>query len=213
MALANYSDLRTAVASWVKRSDLATEIVDFIALAEAELNRRVRIRQNMTTASLSLTAGAASVSLPAGFLEDIELNYADTAEAINRAPFGMIDFSNTSDSVAGRPTAYAITTDSIIFDTEADQTYSLLLRYYTRWQIATDSTNWLLINAPDCYLFGAIAEAGMWTRDAEMAQMGAARMNAAIERVLTADSRTKSGTLRVDPALVARGRFNIDTGE
>jgi hypothetical protein len=207
MALANYSDLQAAVSEWLAKSNLSSRASDFIALAEAELNRRVRINQNMNTTTLTLAAGAAYVDLPSTFLEEIELNWADYSAALNRAPFDRIDFSNTSDSIAGRPTQYAVTSDAIIFDTEADQSYSLLLRFYQKWRIATDSTNWLLTNAPDAYLFGSLAEASMYLHDDVGLAKYSARFNRSIEAVTLADSRNKKAILTVDPALQCIGNW------
>ena len=44
MALNNYSNLQTSIANFLARDDLTTEIVDFIALTEADFNRRLRIQ-------------------------------------------------------------------------------------------------------------------------------------------------------------------------
>lgn len=212
MALSTYSDLQTAVGEWLAKSNLSTRAPDFIRLAEAHLNRVVRIRQNMTTTSLTLTQGSASVSLPTGFLEEIELNYADEQYELNRAPFDKIDFENTSDSVSFRPAWYAITSDSIIFETEADQTYALTLRYYRAWDIATDTTNWLLTNAPDAYLFGSLAEAADYQRDYQAYAKYIARRDAAIQSILNTDARNKRAVLTHDPALVGGGYFDYRAG-
>ena len=44
MALATYADLQGEIASWLRRADLSAEIPTFIALAEAQMNRRLRVR-------------------------------------------------------------------------------------------------------------------------------------------------------------------------
>ena len=213
MALANYTDLQAAISAWLfDRSDLTARIPDFISLAEADLNRRVKIRQNMTTTQLALSQGSASVSLPTGFLEDIELNYNDTAEALTKGSFNDIDRMQTVDSQADRPHLYAITDTSVIFDTEADQAYTLNLRYYKKWDIATDTTNWLLTNAPDVYVFGALAEAAMFTADRDTLALATQRKEGALMWVLNADSRTKSRILMVDPMLRRPNTFDIVTG-
>lgn len=203
MALANYTDLKAAVASWIVRSDLTSQIPDFIRLYESDANRRIRIRQNMTTTQLTLAQGASSVNLPSDFLEEIELNYDDTAETLTRAPFDEIDRLQTADSGAGRPFLYAITGSTIVFETEADTAYTLNLRYYEKWDIETDTTNWLLTNAPDAYLFGSLAEAAMYVHDDRLLQISIQRRDAATEWVMKSDSRTKSSRLMVDPALRA----------
>lgn len=212
MALANYTDLQTAVAEWLAKANLSTRAPDFIRLGESVLNRRVRIRQSMTTGTLTLSAGAASVALPADFLEEIELNYTDQAEALTRAPFDRID-QNAADSTAGRPCYYAITDTSVAFETEADQEYTLLLRYYKKWDIAADTTNWLLTNAPDAYLFASLAEAADYQRDYTAYQKYIVRRDDAIFDVLKADSRNKRAVLTVDPALRGVGRFDIVSGQ
>jgi hypothetical protein len=212
MAISNYTELQAAVATWITRSDQTANIPDFIKLYEADANRRIRIRQNMTTTQLTLTSGSASVNLPTGFLEEIELNYNDTSDVLTRGSFNDIDRNQTTDSQPARPAWYAITSSAITFETEADQTYTLNLRYYTKWDIATDTTNWLLTNAPDAYLFGSIAEAAMLIRDTELLTIAVQRRDAATDWVLRSDSRTKSSRLMVDRGLQIATQFDWRTG-
>jgi hypothetical protein len=165
MALSNYTDLQAAVASWLTRTDQTTNIPDFIRLYEADANRRIRIRQNLLTTQVTLSQGTAGSVLPSDFLEEVELNYDDTSIALTKMSFDDLDRLNTADSAAGRPAFYAITSNGsqeiAIYETEADQTYTLNLRYYAKWSVTTSQVNWLLSNAPDAYLFGALAEAAM----------------------------------------------------
>jgi hypothetical protein len=209
MAISTYTELQAAIATWVVRTDQTATIPDFITLYEADANRRIRIRQNTATTQLTLTAGTASVTLPNGFLEEIELNFDDEPQVLTRGTFDDIDRYNTSTSTADRPTLYAITADSIIFDTEADVTYTLNLRYYTKWQIATSNTNWLLTNAPDAYLFGSLAEYALRVRDTELLTIAIQRRDSVTDWVLRADSRTKPRTLMVDPFLRASTAANV----
>src|SRR5882724_7400360 len=66
MSLQTYSDLQTAVASWLARADLAANIPDFIAIFEAAANRRLRTRSQELAASLTPVAGVATI--PADYL-------------------------------------------------------------------------------------------------------------------------------------------------
>ena len=43
MAINTYATLQTAVANWLDRSDLTDRIPEFIALAEARMNRNLRL--------------------------------------------------------------------------------------------------------------------------------------------------------------------------
>ena len=68
MALNSYSALKTSIANWLNRSDLTTEIEDFIVLAEKDFNSKLRIRQMVSTDS-SFSINAETVALPTGFLQ------------------------------------------------------------------------------------------------------------------------------------------------
>lgn len=211
MALANYSDLQASVSAWLNRNDTGIPVTDFIAIAEAELNSRVRVRQNTTTTDLTLAQGGYTVTLPSDFLEDVELNWSDLTEPLNKASFNEVDYL-LGDAQTGRPTMYAFAGTTIVFEKLADAAYQVTLRYYRKWDIAVESTNWLLSNAPDAYLFGALTEANAWLGDMNQAEYCRNRRDTAIQRVLTADSRTRGGVLRTDAALLRPASFNIVTG-
>jgi hypothetical protein len=211
MAIANYSDLQSAVLAWVVRTgdtESTTRVPDFIRLFEAEANRRIRVRHNMTTTALTLTSGTSAVTLPAGFLEEIELNYTDNDARLSRASFDTIDRARNVLQPTGQPALYAISGTQILFERSADADYALLLRYYAAWDIASDTTNWLLTYAPDAYLFGAVAEAAMFVRDDQLLSMAMQRRDAAIREILNADHRNKNRLLSVDNALQAGGSYD-----
>ena len=65
MALATYSDLKTAVANYLARSDLTAVIPDFVRLAETRLRRELRIRQMLQVVTTSTVSGDSTVALPA----------------------------------------------------------------------------------------------------------------------------------------------------
>lgn len=207
----NYSTLQASVLSWINRNDAGIPVTDFIRLAEAHLNSRVRVRQNTTTTDLTLQAGQYAVTLPADFLEDVELNYTDLTEPLNKATFNEVDYLLGAEQT-GRPELYAFAGTTITFEKVADRAYVYTLRYYRKWDIAVESTNWLLTNHPDAYLFGALSEANAWLGDMQQSEWCRGRRDAAVDRALVADSRTRGGTLRVDPALASAGRFDITRG-
>ena len=65
MALDNYSNLQTAIANFLARDDLTTEIVDFIALTEADFNRRLRVRAMENSSSFTIdTVSYTHLTLP-----------------------------------------------------------------------------------------------------------------------------------------------------
>ena len=55
MALSSYSELKTAIANWLNRSDLTSEISeDFVVLTEADFNSKLRIRKMVAQTNVVL---------------------------------------------------------------------------------------------------------------------------------------------------------------
>src|SRR3954471_15834540 len=70
MALDSYANLKSALADWLNRADLTAAIPDFIALAEAQISRRLLlsgpVRRMLGRADLAVSEEFAA--LPADFL-------------------------------------------------------------------------------------------------------------------------------------------------
>src|SRR5436190_24024474 len=73
MAITTYAELQAAAANWLVRADLTARIPEFIALAEARLNRVLRARLAETEVALTATPGVRTLPLPAGFAEPLAL--------------------------------------------------------------------------------------------------------------------------------------------
>ena len=71
MAINDYASLQSAVARWLARTDLTDSIPDFISLAEARINRDLRVRQMISTTGV--TASSGSFNLPADFISPVLL--------------------------------------------------------------------------------------------------------------------------------------------
>ena len=71
----DYTTLQATIADYLARSDLTTQIPEFIRLAEDRLLRDLRIRQMIKVATADTTAGDATVSLPSDFvaMKDLHL--------------------------------------------------------------------------------------------------------------------------------------------
>ena len=66
--------LRTGVADWLNRTDLTdTQIDQFIEIAEARLYEDLRVPTLEVTEALSVAVANSSITIPAGFIEIIEL--------------------------------------------------------------------------------------------------------------------------------------------
>jgi len=160
MALATYSNLTTALADWLVRSDLSSgQIQDLVSLCESRLNKVVRHRRMVTTATLSLSAGTATVAAPSDYLEARTLILESSPDIVLRymTPETLAGYSR--EGTTGKPEFYTLVGDNFKVGKTPDANYSVTLEYYAALDLVTDETNWLLTNYPDVYLYGALCEA------------------------------------------------------
>ena len=69
MALSTYSELQTEIASWLDRSDLTAQIPTFIKLAEARINRTLRVRAMETVVQHTMVGLSKRIALPSDYLQ------------------------------------------------------------------------------------------------------------------------------------------------
>ena len=161
MALTSYSDLQTTIGSYLGRSDLTSAIPDFIRLAEIRLQRELRIRQMLKSATSTLTANDPKISLPSDFLEIRDL----VIQGSPRTPLTYLSPSVFSrDARAdeiGRPNFYTTLAAEFQFAPKPDTTYTIEILYYAKPTFLgnTNSSNVFLANTPDLLLYGSLAEA------------------------------------------------------
>jgi hypothetical protein len=161
MSYTSYSDLKTAIAGYLARSDLATQIPDFIRLAELRLRRDLRIRQMLKSVTTATVAGDSTVELPSDFLEVRDfvvignpvqpLNYSSPS-AFNR---------NTRSWEIGKPLDYTILANDFQLAPVPDAVYTVKMLYFASPTFLSDSntSNVFLANTPDALLYAALLEA------------------------------------------------------
>jgi hypothetical protein len=99
------------------------------------------------------------------------------------------------------------------FEITADIQYSILLNYFERWNIAADTTNWLLENAPDAYLYASLIEAKAYTKKPQELSLWADGLQTALDDLNQLDNRSRrNATSRIDNALANGRRFDINIG-
>lgn len=161
MALTSYSELKTSIANYLNRSDLTSVIPDFITLTEAKLNRVLRLRVMQKRVSTTTTASDAFVDLPSDFLEMVQF-------FVDSNPNSVLDYVSPTDieinnvnETSGKPASYTIMGSEIKLNPIPDSTYTLKLTYFSKIPALSDSntTNYILSNYPQVYLYGALVEA------------------------------------------------------
>lgn len=186
MALDTYANLQTSVADWLNRTDLTAAIPDFIALAEAEMKRRIR---KWTVRSTSYTVNAARVAAPTDCSVPRSIRLiTGTASLDTPLRLGTIEMLNErkarSAGVTGRPDTVAFVDGYFYFAPEPDQSYTAEVFYFsTLTALATASTNAVLTEAPDAYLFGALMHAEPYLEHDERVPVWREKFQTAVDQL------------------------------
>ena len=161
MAINTYSTLQTAVANWLDRSDLTDRVPEFIALAEATFNRVLRLRAMETTVADATPSGSKEDALPTGYLQMREIHLTTTPVVSLSYITPEIMYRIRAGSTSGKPNSYTIVGDNILFGPTPDGVYDYSMTYYKSFDALADGTqtNWLILNAPDLYLYGTLLQA------------------------------------------------------
>jgi len=197
MALGTFTELKDAIADWLDRSDLTARIPDFITLAEARVNRDVRIRPMEVRSSMETTAGQRYSNLPGGYLQmrNIQLNTNPITPLEYITP-EMLDRLYGSDTT-GKPKAYTLIGDEIQLAPIPDSDYTVEMAFYEKFTALGDGTsgtvtsNWLTTNAPDVLLYGALLEAEPFIKNDERVNLWINAYNSAITRIQDTDTKDR----------------------
>lgn len=195
MAITTYAELKTAIADFLNRDDLTSVSADFITLAEADMNRRVRHwrMEKRSTAQIDTQYSA----LPADFLEALRfyITSGDTSPLELISQFEMVDQRYRTSDATGKPQYYAVTAGEFEVYPTPDSTYTAELYYYARTTALSDSntTNWLLTYFPDAYLYGSLVHSAPYLKDDPRIQVWAALYQSAIDGINAESESSKFG--------------------
>lgn len=161
MAISTYGELKTAVASWLARTDLTATIPDLISLAEEDIKNDVRVRamESLTTGTLD----GSTLDHPTGFISARRLVVGNKRYEY-RTPEAYQD-AVASGNTTGFYFFTSIGSKFYILNGASGDSYSLIYTGgFTAFSADAD-TNWLLTNAPSVYLFGACRHGAMYLKD------------------------------------------------
>lgn len=197
MAIGTYSELLTAVANWLERTDLTARIPEFIALCESRLNRKLDIRTMQSDNAVTGVVSSRLIALPTGFREPVDLWINRTT---GRDPLRFVDPSQlVTSTTSGEPLYWTVDGTNIAFERPCDQAYSFTLRMLGALGIEASTTNYVLTNYPDLYLFGTLTEAGPYLKDNDQLTIWDTRFTAALGEAMAKENRNRSlAQLRTD---------------
>lgn len=210
MALTNYTTLKAAIANFLARDDLTSEIDDFIDLTEADFNRRLRVRA-MENVNAAFTIDSETEALPTGFLQVRSFFINNSG---GKSPLDLLtphhQYDTQGSSRSGTPRAYSIEGSNFRFSPAPDTAYTANLVFYKAFDSLSSSvaTNTILTSHPDVYLYGALYFASTFIRGMDQATVVQfkTQYESALQQVEMADEKDKyNGT-----PLIQRSGININ---
>jgi hypothetical protein len=212
VAITTYAELQAAIADWVERGDLTSRLPAFVANAEAKANRW--LRDQKLEAQDAASVDTALTALPQDFAAVITVQLRlGASEPYSRLDPALSDVLASYDSdvgARGRPRFYGLLGPQLQLYPAPDRAYAVLLTYFAKLPALSDTntTNWLLEDAPDVYLDGSLAGFYEFDRDFEAANRYLQKFEAGLGELRDA-RRRPTGKLRVDAALQRQRNYDI----
>ena len=194
----NYVGLKAAVASYLHRTDLTDVIPSFIELAESFLFRELHIKELQV--SVTGTTSGGYVTLPADFgsVSRITVTYAGYERSLDYKAQ-----AESSIATSAYPTHYALENNQLrIWGAGDDAAYTLY--YIPAIANLSDSvtTNWILENASELYLYASALEGAKHIRDnAEVQKLTAqvAQSLDSVKRFTERRGQPATGSMQIRP--------------
>lgn len=213
MALSTFTELKAAIAGWVNRTDLTSAIPDFIALAEAQISRRLRVRAMIARAEATISTEFFAV--PTDFAAPIRLTLEIEEDDISvlefLAPERFLEMKQGRPNETGEPEFFTVVGGEIQVLPIPDTSYTAELVYYARVpDLASNSTNWLLTAHPDVYLYGSLVQSAPYLKNDERVSVWGELYLQGLADIEKAD-RVPGGKLRTDVPPLRGTPYNINT--
>ncbi len=196
MSISTFDELKAAVADTMARTDLTTQIPNFILLAEARLSRELETREQEKRAQATLVVNDEFISLPTDLREIREVKLTGNPNSVleYKSPTGLdSDFPSLG---LGEPRAYSIVGKELKVRPIPDSAYTMEIIYIGGLVAlsATNQVNDMLTRHPDAYLMGAVSEGYLYLMDEAKAQLYDQKFGRIIEEIRKDNQRANYGT-------------------
>ena len=173
MPFSTEAELKTAVQSWLDRSDYSAVADDMIVLAEGHFNMNLKTREMVEQVSLTPSSGVCT--LPSDFLGAIRVVGESTPRRIlTQMGSNIVDKKHDS-SIGGSPATYTIIGDEL--HTFPQSNVDIELTYWEKIPpLASNTSNWLLTKYPNLYLEACMMEAHRYFPNSGDLQLSTARV-------------------------------------
>lgn len=193
--MTTYAQLQTDFPLWIKRTDLDSRLPGFISIFESRISRKLRTRQMETAFSGTIDSGN-RITLPSDFLA-FKVLWPNGYEEMTLRPKSL-EAVLAEGRTAGTPSYFALDSTRVHFDGSGDITG---VYYASLPGLVANSSNWLSTLAYEAYLFGALAEAELYSMNPQGAAIYTARSESILSEIASTDQKDKFSGL-----LAARAR-------
>jgi hypothetical protein len=192
MSLDTYANLKAEIANWLDRDDLTSSIDTFIDLAEARHKREILVKEMIRRAQAPLSGRY--MALPACFVKMKTLRLLTTPVTV-LTELNLHEMNRERDEVTGKPVFFTVH-EEIEFNVTPDDAYTAEQIYYATFTPLddTNTSNALLVRAPDAYLYGALAASAPFLASDERLQVWEQMYGVARDGLLLSDRQSRYGT-------------------
>ena len=184
--ISDYADLIVSVGEQTGQTDIADLFPRLVRFAEAKLKRHLRIGDQETTATLTLTNGDAT--LPADFSEarDVRLSNGQRILGVSLPELQSRQYQ-------GLPSVFCVVGN--VMKVRPLARGSVSVTYYAGLPSLTASpyTNWLLNRASDVYLYAVSMEVGIAMKNPDLANAMRGLLEQSLDGLRLDDERKRWG--------------------
>jgi hypothetical protein len=218
MSISTFAELKSSIADFLNRSDLTTVIPSFISLAEAQINRDVRHWRMDKITSITANAGVAETVLPENYLETnsvtwtFDSGHPKSLNFVTNKVFAERKYN--AQGTLGTPEIFSFKNNAnvpahfIQILPAPSSSGFVTIDYIERVAALSDSTttNWLLSEAPDIYLYGSLLHAAPYLQDDERIAVWAQLYGAAVKQLNESSEKGK-----FSPDSLGMRKLGLDT--
>lgn len=187
--ITDYASLQSAIADYLGRSDLTTQIQTFINQAEARIYRSLRVADMEKSLTGALTNNTLAVPSDYQHMKELYISTSSGFQPLERADLWWLRGHYPTQTAQSAPIYYAREGQNFIFAPYPDSAYTVGGVYFARLPSlsVTNSTNWLTSKNPDLIMAAAMLEAATYLADDEAVQYWTQRYQAVAQDVEQSD--------------------------
>lgn len=213
MTVTTYSGLKASIAKLLNRTDLdvANAIPDWITMAEAVFNRRLVSKNMVVTETITITGG--TYPIPDGF-SAVQSFWLDVNQGQPLEYLTPDQFDNVT-SASNQPMYYTIAGGYFYIAPSSPGPYTARLRYSKNITPLSDTnpTNWISLNHPDLYLYGAAVHSAPFLNDDVRITLWQGKHDALVDEVNKYSRREMQGSrMQTMSGLTDRGFITSGMG-